>query len=141
MHIRLFSLAIVASAIVLFSYGGVQAQIVDKVKDATEKAKDVTVDAADKVKDVTVDTTKKTTVVVTDNLSKAADKTGDAVVGTTKAAASKTKSFGSHAVSVTDNVVGQSYEGGKWAVVTTWDGTKWVSKRTWFATKKAIGDQ
>ena len=123
MRIRTLSIAVMVAAFVLFSYTALNAQVVDKAKDAAVKAKDIT-----------VDTTKKMGVVVTDNLDKAADKTAEA----TKTAASSTKSFGNHAVNVTENVVGQSYEGGKWAVVTTWDGTKWVSKRTWFATKKAV---
>ena len=119
------SLAVLLAA-VFFSYTSANAQIVEKTKEA-----------AGKVKDVTVDTTKKTAVFVTDGLEKAADKTKDVTVDTTKSAASSTRKFGNHAVSVTENVVGQSYEGGKWFTVTTWDGTKWVSKKTWFATKKA----
>ncbi|MEP7149467.1 MAG: hypothetical protein ABI857_11360 [Acidobacteriota bacterium] len=112
-------------AVVLFAYGQTNAQVVDKIKDAAGKAKDVTVDAA-----------KKTRVVVTDGLETAADKTGDAASATGKAVKSNTKTIGNHAVTVTDNVAGSVYEGGKWFVVTTWDGTKWVSKRTWYATKK-----
>lgn len=106
---------------VLLSYGTANAQIVDAAKDA-----------ASKTKDVTVKTAKKTSVVVTDALDTAADKT----TGAAKVAASKSKSFGSHTVNVTDNVAGQAYEGGRWFVVTTWDGTKWVGKRTWFPDKK-----
>jgi cytochrome c biogenesis protein ResB len=106
---------------VLFSYGTANAQVVDAAKDA-----------ASKTKDVTVKTAKKTSVVVTDALDKAADKTAEAA----KVGASKTKSFGTHTVNVTDNVAGQAYEGGRWFMVTTWDGAKWVSKRTWFPDKK-----
>jgi cytochrome c biogenesis protein ResB len=69
---------------------------------------------------------------VTDALDKASVKTAEAA----KVGASKTKSFGTHTVNVTDNVAGQAYEGGRWFMVTTWDGAKWVSKRTWFPDKK-----
>lgn len=105
--------------IALFSYSAANAQVVDAVKDAAGKTKDVTVDAAKKTADVTKNTTEKIV-----------DKTKDATV-------SGAKSAGRYTVKLVDNVKGQSYEGGKWLVVTTWDGTKWVSKRTWFATKKA----
>jgi hypothetical protein len=108
-------------AVVFFSYVGAHAQVPDKVKDA-----------ADKAKDVTVDTTKKTGVVVTDTLDKAADKTKDAA----KATKRTSKNFGKHAVNVTEDVAGEAYEGGKWFVVTTWDGTKWVSKRVMYPNKK-----
>lgn len=110
-----------AVAIVFFAYGTGSAQVVEKVKDAAEKTKDVTVGAA-----------KKTKVFVTDGLEKAGDKTED----TAKAAAKKTKTFGSTTVSTTENVTGQVMEGGKHYTVKTWDGTKWVSKRVWYATKK-----
>ncbi len=120
-------------ALVSFSYVGAQAQVVGAVKDAAGKTKDVTVDAA-----------KKTKVVVTDGLETAADKTksaadatGDATAKGAKVAASKSKSFGNRTVSVTENIAGNAYEGGKFYTVTTWDGTKWVSKRVWFKTKKA----
>jgi cytochrome c biogenesis protein ResB len=106
---------------VLFSYGTANAQVVDAAKDA-----------ASKTKDVTVKTAKKTSVVVTDALDKAADKTAEAA----KVGASKTKSFGTHTVNVTDKVAAQAYEGGRWFMVTTWYGAKWVSKRTWFPDKK-----
>ena len=109
-------------ALVSFSYIGAQGQVVDAVKDAAGKTKDVT---------------KKTAVVVTDGLEKAADKTADVTVDAAKTTASKSKSFGNKTVTVTENVAGQSYEGGKWFVVTTWDGSKWVSKRVWYKTKKA----
>ena len=108
-------------AVVFFSYVGAKAQIPDKVKDA-----------ADKAKDVTVDTTKKTGVVVTDALDKAADKTKDAAKATKKSS----KSFGKQSVEITEQVAGEAYEGGKWLVVTTWDGTKWVSKRVMYPNKK-----
>lgn len=109
-------------AIALFSYNTASAQVVEKVKDAAEKTKDVTVDAAKKTVEVTKDVADKTKDVTTE----AAKKTGAGA-----------KNVGGYTVKLVDNVKGQSYEGGKWLVVTTWDGTKWVSKRTWFATKKA----
>lgn len=125
MRLKGFVSCLVFFAAVFFSYNSVSAQIVDKIKDA-----------AGKTKDVTVDTTKKTTVVVTDALEKTADKTADVAGDAAKVGKSSAKKFGSHTVNVTENVAGQTYEGGKWFMVTTWDGTKWVSKRTWFATKK-----
>lgn len=113
---------------VCLSYTSASAQVVDKIKDA-----------AGKTKDVTVDTAKKTGVVVTDGLDKAADKTKEG----TKKGASATKKFGSHAVTTTENVAGETYErgkeAGKYATVKTWDGTKWVSKRVWYASKKTSG--
>lgn len=117
---------VVFFAAVFFAYSDGNAQVVEKVKDAAGKTKDVTVDAA-----------KKTKVVVTDGLEKVADKTEDAASATAKAAKSTSKKIGRHTITVTDNIVGEVQEGGKWFVVTTWDGTKWVSKRTWYATKKA----
>lgn len=107
---------------VLFSYSTVNAQVVDKTKDAASKAADVTVDS-----------TKKVSVVVTDNLKTAADKTADAA----KPVVKSTKTFGSHTVSLTENISGEPERvGGKYYNVSTWDGTKWVSKRTWFPDKK-----
>ncbi len=125
MNSKTFLSVAIFFAAVLFAYGETNAQVVDKIKDAAGKTKDVTVDAA-----------KKTRVVVTDGLETAVDKTGDAASATGKAVKSTSKTIGSHAVTITDNVAGSAYEGGKWFVVTTWDGTKWVSKRTWYATKK-----
>lgn len=131
-----------AALVVCFSYSTASAQIVDAVKDAASKTKEVTKDvagktkdAAGKTKDVTVDASKKTVVVVTDGLDTAGDKTGKAV----KVGASKTQKFGNTAVNVTENVAGDVYEGGKYYTVKTWDGTKWVSKRVWYATKKSAG--
>src|SRR5215204_5660991 len=86
--------------IATFSYSAAHAQVVNTVKDAADKTKEVTVKAA------------KTTT-------------------------SAGKTAGGYTVKVVDNVKGQTYEGGRWLVVTTWNGTKWVSKRTWFETKKA----
>ena len=113
------------SLTVLFAYGQANAQVPEPIKDAAGKTKDVTVDAA-----------KKTKVIVTDGLTKAADKTGDAASATASAAKSTSKTIGHHTVTVTDNVVGEVKKDGKWFTVTTWDGTKWVSKRTWIETKK-----
>jgi len=111
---------------VLFSYSTVNAQVVDKTVDKTK-------DAASKTKDVTVDSAKKVSVVVTDNLQAAADKAADAA----KPVVKSTKTFGTHTVSLTENISGEPERvGGKYYNVSTWDGTKWVSKRTWFPDKK-----
>ena len=118
---RILMGSLFAVAVVFFAYGTGSAQIVEKVKDAAEATKDVTVSAA-----------KKTKVVVTDGLEKAGDKSGEAVATGTK----KTKSFGSNTVSTTENIAGHAYEGGKYYTEKSWDGTKWVSKRVWHATKK-----
>lgn len=123
-----FLSVVVFLAAVFFAYGQANGQVVEKIKDAAGKTKDVTVDAA-----------KKTRVVVTDGLEKAADKTGDAASATGKAVKSTSKKIGHHTINVTEDVAGTAYEGGKWFVVTTWDGTKWVSKRTWYETKKVAG--
>src|SRR5688500_11624670 len=108
--------SLLTAVLVLLSYGSASAQIVDKAKDVADKTKEVTKDVAGETKDAA----KKTGVIVTDGLKKAADKTGDAA----KVAASKTKKFGNHALNVTENVVGDAYEGGKYYMVKTWDGTK-----------------
>jgi hypothetical protein len=121
MKAKLLTAIFVLAGMVLISYTTANAQVVDATKDAASKAKDVT-----------VKTTTKTAVVVTDALETAKDKTVD----TAKQAKTSTKSFGNNAVTVTDNVAGQTYEGGRWFVVSTWDGTKWVGKRTWFPDKK-----
>jgi hypothetical protein len=109
-------------AVVLFSYGSANAQVVDAIKDAASKTKEAT---------------KKTTVVVTDNLKKAADKTEDATVDGAKKTASTSKKIGSYTINKTESVAGDAYEGGKYYTVKTWDGTKWVSKRVWYKTKRA----
>ena len=149
--------AVVLALAVLFAYGTVNAQVPEKVKDAAGKTKDVTVDAAKKTAhvttdaakktadvttdaakktaDVTGDTAKKTKVVVTDGLAKAADKTGDAASATGKAVGSTTKSFGNHAVTVTENVAATTVKKGKYYSVTAWDGTKWVTKKTFYPDK------
>lgn len=126
MRSSIFTGLVTLCAIVLFSYGSASGQVVDAVKDAAAKAKEVTVDAA-----------KKTTVVVTDGLEKAADKTKDEAVEGSKKAASTSKKVGSYSIDVTEGVVGKTYEGGRYYSVKTWDGTKWVSKQVWYATKKA----
>jgi hypothetical protein len=113
---------------VLFANGQANAQVPEPIKDAAGKTKDVTVDAA-----------KKTKVIVTDGLTKAADKTEDAASATAKAAKSTSKKIGSHTVTVTENVASEVKKDGQWLMVTTWDGTKWVSKRTWMETKKVAG--
>ncbi|MGH9819285.1 MAG: hypothetical protein ACRD43_03875, partial [Pyrinomonadaceae bacterium] len=77
-----------------------------------------------------------TTVVVTDNLVTGADKTKGAATDTASGVKTKSQTIGKTTITVTDNVVGQAYEGGKWLNVTSWDGTKWASKREWFPNKK-----
>jgi len=126
MKLRVLGNLFAVFAIALFSYSAANAQVVDAVKDAADKTKDVTVDAAKKTVEVTKDAADKT--------KNATEKIAEGTKDTTVDAAKKT---GKYTVRVVDNVKGQSYEGGRWLVVTTWDGTKWVSKRTWFATKKA----
>ena len=116
--VSLFGLILFVS----FSYSAANAQIVDAVKDAAEKTKDVTVDAAKKTADVTGDI---------------AEGAKDVTVDGVKAAGKGAKKVGNYTVDVTENVAGQAYEGGRWLTVTTWDGTKWVSKKVWFASKKA----
>src|SRR5690348_12184019 len=108
---------------VLFSYSVANAQVVDKTKDTTMKTKDATATTAS-----------KPTVVVTDNLKTAADKTADTA---SKPTVKSSQTFGTHTVSLTENVTGEPVrEGGKYYNVSTWDGTKFVSKRTWFPDKK-----
>lgn len=127
----LFMMNIFIAAIMLFSAAAANAQVVEKVKDTAEKAKDVT-----------VDTTKKTKVVVVDSLEKAEDKAGDAkdtTVDATKKAASSAKTFGSHTVSVSENVTEAVIKEGRYYTVSTWDGTKWVAKKVWYPTKKTSG--
>lgn len=131
---RLKSLAnfAVIAAAVLFGCTTLNAQIVEKVKDATVDATKKTVKTTknvyEKVEDKTVEAVEATPNV--------AEKAADATIDGAKAVGRGAKKFGNKTVEVTDNVVGQAYEGGKWFVVSTWDGTKWVSKRTWYATKK-----
>lgn len=116
---RMSTLFFAAALFCVASFTSAEAQIVEKVKDAAEKTKDVT-----------VETTKKVGEVAKDGAEKVEDGT--------KAGVSKSKKVGSHIVTTTDNVVGQAYEGGKYYTVKTWDGSKWVTKRVWFATKKAV---
>jgi len=110
---------------VLFSYSTVNAQSEEKTKDAVTKTKDVAVQSV-----------KKTSVVVTDMLTDSADKTKNMASGVGASVVTKTQKIGNATISVTDNVTGQAYEGGKWFMVSTWDGAKWVSKREWFPNKK-----
>lgn len=125
MRSKLLVSAALFLGLVSFSYNQANAQVVDAAKDA-----------ASKTKDVTVKTAKKTSVIVTDSLKPAADKTADAAASMAKTTASSSKKFGNNVVNVTEGIAGQTYEGGKWFMVSTWDGTKWVSKRTWFPDKK-----
>ena len=119
--------------IALFSYSAANAQVVQKVKDAADKTKEVTVDTTKKTVELTKDAADKTKNVT----EKVVDKTKDATVEAAKTTGSGAKKAGGYTVKLVDNVKGQSYEGGRWLVVTTWNGTKWVSNRTWVATKKA----
>ena len=107
--------------VVLLSYSAGHAQIVDKTNDPANKPKAASV------------STTKPAVVVTNNLERS---TASGAATTTIKAASTSKTFGNHTLNVTENVTGQSYEGGKWFTVTKWDGSKWVSKREWFPNKK-----
>ena len=109
-------------AVVLFSYGAAQGQVVDAIKDAAKKTKDVTVDVAKKTAEVTTDIAVGTADVATDVWDASAKGTKKAVYYT----GDKTADFAK-----------LGYDGGKEVVVTTWDGTKWVSKKTWVFTKKA----
>ena len=109
-------------AFVLFSYSMTNAQVTDKTKDT-----------ATKTTDTTVEPTKRVSVVVTDNLKTAADKTAEAAKPTVKSS----KTFGNTTVSLTESISGEPERtGGKYYSVTTWDGSKWVTKRTWFPDKK-----
>ena len=118
--------------VVLFSYSNVNAQTGDKTKTAVSKTKTVSIEPATK----TVETMPKHSVVVTDSLADSADKTKTAAAAGDNKAKSTSKSFGANTVTVTDNVVGQTAEDGRWLTVTNWDGTKWASKRQWFPNKK-----
>lgn len=129
---NLVILFLFAACCVCLSYSAASGQVIDAVKDAASKTKELTKDVADKTKDVTVDSAKKVKVVVTDGLATAGDKTEKAA----KVGASESKKFGGNVVNVTENVSGQAYEGGKYYTVKTWDGTKWVSKRVWYPIKK-----
>ena len=100
-------------AFVLFSYGSASAQETEKPKSDAPAT--------------------NPRVVVTDSLAETA-KAKEAATAA-KPAPTTTKSFGNHAVTVTEGVVGQTMQNGKWYTVTTWDGTKWVSKRTFFPDK------
>jgi len=60
----------------------------------------------------------------------------DTTVDVAKTTGSGAKKIGEYTVNVTEGVVGQTYEGGKWLVHTSWDGTKWVGKRVWYPNKK-----
>ena len=120
-------------AVVLFSYGAAQGQVVNAIKDAAKKTKDVTVDIADKTKDVTVDAAKKTAEVTTD----IASGTADVAIDVWDASAKGTKKAVYYTGDKTADFAKLGYDAGKEVVVTTWDGTKWVSKKTWVFTKKA----
>jgi len=127
---KYFALAITIVVIAVVSVSSTNAQVVDKTVD---KTKEVTKEAAK----VTTDAVKKTSVVVTDTLSDAADKTRSATESGAKTTTTKASTFGKNTLNVTENVVGQTYEGGKYLTVTSWDGAKWVSKQVWYPNKSA----
>ena len=127
-------------AVVLFSYVGVDAQIVKGAKKVVEKTKDVTVDAAKKTAEVTKDVADKTKDASVDAAEKTVDVTkdvADKTVDGAKAAGSGAKKVGGFVVETTGDVAEKAVEGGKFFVHTTWDGTKWVSKKVWHPTKNA----
>lgn len=110
------------AVIVLISCSTANAQIVEKVKEA-----------ADKTREVTIDTTEKTVELTKDAADKSKSRTAEVV----KKNNSGVKRFGSYSVELVDKVQGKTTESGRWLTVTTWDGAKWVSKRIWSPTKKA----
>lgn len=127
-------------AVVLFSYVGINAQIVKGAKKVVEKAKDVTVDAAKKTAEVTEDVADKTKDATVEAAEKTADVTkdvADKTVDGAKAAGSGAKKVGGYVVETSGDVAEKAVEGGKFFVHTTWDGTKWVSKKVWYPTKNA----
>lgn len=118
-------------AMVLFSYSTANAQNEDKTKEAVSKTKDAAVKTVTKA----VESATKTTLVVQDALADSADKTKTAAGTAENKIKASSKSFGGNTVNVTENVAGETYEGGRWLTVTTWDGVKWVSKQKWFPNK------
>lgn len=126
--------------VVLFSYSSIDAQVVDQVKKAAEKTKEVTVDSVKKAGEVTGDVAEKTKNAAV----KTVKKTGEVIEGTpdkTKEIAdeigSKSKDGARMVVNVADNLATPVVKKGRHLTVTTWDGTKWVSKKVWFAAKKS----
>ena len=81
------SLMIALVFVVIGSASHTNAQVVDKTKDAAEKA----------IK-VTTDTAKKTSVVVTDTLGDAASKTKSATESAVKTTTTKAQTFGNGAL-------------------------------------------
>lgn len=114
---RFLSLAVFLVA-VLFSYAVANAQNSANPKQPPAKP------------DTATTTATNPRVVVTDSLSKPSTPATQA----DKPVATTTK-FGSHSLTITEGVTGQSFENGKWLTVTTWDGTRWASKRTFFPNK------
>lgn len=138
----LFSLGLFF-VLVLFSYGTSNAQVVDVVKDAAKKTKDVTVDAAKKTVDVTKDVYDKA-----DDAAAKAGKTTVNIAGKTYDVADdiayETANGTKKAIYYTGDKAADlgkmGYKGGKWVTVTVWDGTKWVAKKAQFWTKEAINE-
>ena len=131
----LFAFVVFLAAVSL-SYGSASGQVVNKTKEVTSKTTKAVVDSTKKAASVTKDATttaaSKTKDVVTDS----ANKTADVAKDTASAGKTKSQSYGKNTVTVTENIAGQAYEGGKYLTVTTWDGTKWVSKQVWQPNKK-----
>ena len=101
MRVKSLGRLLLVFSFVLVSYGLVNAQVVDAVKKAAEKTKDVTVDAAKKTVEVTGDVAEGTKDVTVDAAKKTADVTGDIAEGTkdatvdgVKYTGKKTKQFG-----------------------------------------------
>src|SRR5262245_39558830 len=101
-------------AVVLLSYGTVNAQVVDKTKEVTTKTSKAVVDTSKKAASVTKDAATTAADKTKDVVTASADKTADVTKDTASAGKSKTQSFGRNTVTVTDNIAGQAYEGGKY---------------------------
>lgn len=99
--------------LVSFSYGTAEAQVVDAVKDAASKTKEVTVDAAKKTADVTGDIAEGTKDVTVKAAKKTAGVTKD-VAGATKdgtvKAAKKTADVTADAYDKADDVAASTYD-------------------------------
>lgn len=133
MKLRVLCNFVTIFGIALFSYSAASAQVVDAVKDAADKTKEVTIDTTKKTVEITKDAADKTKNAT----EKIAGKTKDTTVNAAKTTGSGAKKIGNYTVELVDNVKEKTPEAGRWLVMTTWNGTKWVTKRTWVATKKA----
>ena len=134
-NLKYFGLSL---AVVLFSYVGANAQIVDTAKKIADKTRDVTVDAANKTVEVTKDVADKTKNATVGVFDKTADVTKDAAdktVDGTKAVLSGAKKVPGYVIETTGDLAEKTVEGGKYLLTSTWDGAKWVSKKVWYPTK------